>query len=206
MPGMGDPRLTQLSEHLYRFDDICNAYIIVDGDAALLIDCGSGAVVEALAETGASAVEWVLHTHHHRDQCAGTPALAAAGAKVAAPEHERHLFEEAELFWRTRRVYDNYDDRNTFFTAARDIPVDAALRNNLERGADYTAELEPPPGWRAGDAASVRLRAGERGEVRLQATAPDAGDGVRRLATARIAVDGTPHGPIAEALVTVAGR
>ena len=42
--------------------------------------------------------------------------------------------------------------------------------------------------------------------MRLQAAAPDAGDGIRRLVTARIAVDGQPHGPIAEALVTVAGR
>lgn len=88
MRGMADSRLTQLSEHLYCFSDICNVYVIVDEGAALLIDSGSGAVAEALADTGASAVEWVLHIHHHRDQCAGAPALAAAGAKVAAPEHE----------------------------------------------------------------------------------------------------------------------
>lgn len=126
---MGDSRLTRLSDHLYRFSDIVNTYIIVDDDKALLIDSGAGAVVGSLSETGASALEWVLHTHHHRDQCAGTPALAAGGARVAVPEHERHLFEEAELFWRTRRVYDNYDDRNTFFTTARNIAVDAALED-----------------------------------------------------------------------------
>ncbi len=79
------------------------------------------------------------------------------------------------------------------------------LRNNLERDATYTAALDPPPGWSAGAAASVRLRAGERGEVALQATAPADGDGIRRLVTARIDVDGQPHGAVAEALVTVGG-
>jgi hypothetical protein len=45
------------------------------------------------------------------------------------PEHERHLFEQAELFWRARRTYDNYNDRNTFFTLAEDVSVDAALED-----------------------------------------------------------------------------
>ena len=36
------------------------------------------------------------------------------------------------------------------------------------------------------------------------ATAPEAADGVRRLMTAEIAVDGVSQGPVAEALVTVA--
>ena len=35
-------RLTRLSERLYRFDDTCNVYLLVDGDAGLLIDAGSG--------------------------------------------------------------------------------------------------------------------------------------------------------------------
>ena len=86
----------------------------------------------------------------------------------------------------------------------RTVEYRLMLRNNLERDATYTAELDPPPGWSAGAPASVRLRAGERGEVALQAAAPAAGDGVRRLVTAQIAVDGQPQGAIAEALVTVA--
>ena len=49
--------------------------------------------------SASSAVEWVLHTHHHRDQCWGTPRLREHGAKVAVPEYERHLFDQAELFW-----------------------------------------------------------------------------------------------------------
>jgi len=75
------------------------------------------------------SIEWVLHTHHHRDQCWGTPRLRDHGARVAVPEYERHLFEGAELFWQTRRTFDNYNDRNTFFTIGKDLAVDAVLED-----------------------------------------------------------------------------
>jgi glyoxylase-like metal-dependent hydrolase (beta-lactamase superfamily II) len=122
-------RLTRRSEHLFHFDDTCNVYLIVDGDAGLLIDAGSGAVLDHVGEAGVRRIEWVLHTHHHRDQCWGTPRLREYGARVAVPEYERHLFAQAELFWQTRRTFDNYNDRNTFFTIGRDTPVDAVLED-----------------------------------------------------------------------------
>ena len=120
-------QLTKISASLYRFADICNVYVIVDGDSALLIDAGSGAVIDHLDKLGVSNVEWVLHTHHHRDQCVGTPQLRERGARVAVPEYEQHLFDQAETFWQTRRTYDNYNDRNTFFAIGQNIPVDAVL-------------------------------------------------------------------------------
>jgi glyoxylase-like metal-dependent hydrolase (beta-lactamase superfamily II) len=122
-------RLTQISEHLFFFSDTCNAYFLVDDDAGLLIDAGSGTVLDHLQEAGVKRVEWVLHTHHHRDQCWGTPRLRQHGARIAVPEYERHLFEQAELFWQTRRTFDNYNDRNTFFTIGENIPVDAVLED-----------------------------------------------------------------------------
>ena len=49
----------------------------------------------------------------------------------------------------------------------------------------------PPEGWSAGgDFAELTLPAEGKGEIRLAATAPAAADGVRRLMTAEIAVDG----------------
>ena len=122
-------RLTRLSDHLYRVTDTCNVYIIVEGDSALLIDAGSGVVVEHLDAVGVRQVDWVLHTHHHRDQCSGVPRLREHGARVVVPEYERHLFDQAELFWQTRRTYDNYNDRNTFFAAGENIAVDAVLED-----------------------------------------------------------------------------
>jgi glyoxylase-like metal-dependent hydrolase (beta-lactamase superfamily II) len=124
-----DQPLTKLSEHLYRFDDACCVYLLVEGDAGLLIDLGSGAVLEHLPTAGVKQIEWVLHTHHHRDQCWGDPRLREHGAQLAVPEYERHLFEQAELFWQTRRIFDNYNDRNTFFGSSQNIPVDAVLED-----------------------------------------------------------------------------
>lgn len=101
----------------------------MDGEAALVIDAGSGAVLEHLTEASVRQVEWVLHTHHHRDQCWGTPRLRHHGAKMAVPEYERHLFDQVEAFWQTRRTFDNYNDRNTFFSIGENIPVDAVLED-----------------------------------------------------------------------------
>ena len=125
---MGE-QLVRLSDHLYRFIDTCNVYLLTDGAAGLLIDAGSGAVLDHIHEAGVRQVEWVLHTHHHRDQCWGTPHLRHHDARVAVPEYERHLFEQAELFWQTRRTFDNYNDRNTFFAAGADVSVDALLED-----------------------------------------------------------------------------
>ena len=120
-------QLTQLSDHLYRFRDTCDVYLLVDGDHGLLIDCGSGSILNHVHEVGVKQIDWVLHTHHHRDQCWGTPELQKHGSKVAVPEYEKHLFDNAELFWQTRRTYDNYNDRNTFFTVANNIQIDTTL-------------------------------------------------------------------------------
>ena len=143
--------LVQLSDHLYRFTDTCQVYVLVEGEHALLIDSGSGGVFDALQELGVKQVEWVLHTHHHRDQCAGTPRARDAGARVAVPEYERHLFEQAELFWETRRVFDNYNDRNTFFAIAENIPVDAVLDDyEVFHWRGYEFEVLPAKGHTLG--------------------------------------------------------
>ena len=148
--------LVQLSPHLYRFTDTCQVYVLVDGDHALLIDAGSGAVLDALREIGVKHVDWVLHTHHHRDQCAGTPMIQTAGARVAVPEYERHLFEEPELFWQTRRVFDNYNDRNTFFSIGADVHVDAVLEDyEVFHWRGYEFEVLPAKGHTLGSSALV---------------------------------------------------
>ena len=113
----------KISDNLYLFRDTCNVFVVKDGNKALLIDFGSGRVLDHLADLGIGQIDWILHTHHHRDQCWGTPRLKEHGAQVAVPEYERHLFDQVELFWQTRRTYDNYNDRNTFFTSGRDLSV-----------------------------------------------------------------------------------
>ncbi|RWN50293.1 MBL fold metallo-hydrolase [Mesorhizobium sp.] len=121
--------LTQLSEHLWEFRDTCNVFVLQSGDEGLLIDAGSAAVLPHLRSIGIKQVSWVLHTHHHRDQCWGTPTLQKTGAKVAVPEFERHLFDNVEAYWQSRRIYDNYNNSSAFFSLGENIHVDALLED-----------------------------------------------------------------------------
>ena len=90
--------LNQISPNLYFLRDTCNVYVLKDGNRALLIDFGSGHVMDLLGQIGVSRVEAILHTHHHRDQCQGDSRAAAERIPIAVPEHERYLFEDAENF------------------------------------------------------------------------------------------------------------
>lgn len=94
----------RLSEHLYLVEDTCKVYLVTDGDKALAIDFGSGKVLEHLGTLGVTSLEWVLHTHYHRDQCQGDGKAVGAGAKVAAPEAERKFFEQASQLWAAGRI------------------------------------------------------------------------------------------------------
>jgi len=83
---------------LFMWTDVCNVYVLRDGDAVMLIDVGDGSVLEHLGEIGVRRVEWVLLTHHHREQCQGNPQLRAWQPQVAAPAKERALFERPADF------------------------------------------------------------------------------------------------------------
>ncbi len=121
----------KITDNLFVFEDTCNVFIVKQGTKAVLIDFGSGAVLDHLGALGIQTVDWVLHTHHHRDQCQGDWKLAGRKVPVAAPAHEAHLFDDAENFWRNRRVFHLYYVRNDFNTVTENIPV-------ARRLADYT--------------------------------------------------------------------
>jgi glyoxylase-like metal-dependent hydrolase (beta-lactamase superfamily II) len=78
---------------LYVWTDTCNVYVVRDGESALLIDLGDGSVLDHLGEIGVRQVDWVLFTHHHREQCQGAPKLKGRNAKIGVPAGERDLFE-----------------------------------------------------------------------------------------------------------------
>ena len=121
--------LIRHSENLWEFRDTCNVYVLKSGTDCLLIDTGSGTLMPHLAALGIERVDWVLHTHHHRDQCWGTPIIQRAGAKIAVPEYERHLFDNAEAYWQARRIYDNYNDSSAFYSLGENLSVDAILED-----------------------------------------------------------------------------
>ena len=125
-------RPEKLSDNLWVFEDTSKVYIVRDGSRAVLIDFGSGKVLDHLSDLGIDKVEWILHTHHHREQCQGDWRAVERGIPIAVPAHERHLFADAENFWRNRRVFHLYYVRNDFNTITENIPVARAL-------ADYSS-------------------------------------------------------------------
>ena len=67
----------------------------------------------------------------------GRLAAVERGIPIAVPAHERHLFADAENFWRNRRIFHLYYVRNDFNTITENIPVARPL-------ADYShLPLEP---------------------------------------------------------------
>jgi glyoxylase-like metal-dependent hydrolase (beta-lactamase superfamily II) len=96
------PSFVEVSPNIFQWTDTCNVYVLRDGDAALLVDLGDGSVLDHLAEIGVRTVEWVLFTHHHREQCQGGASLKGTGAKVAASAVEKPLFENPASFRKMR--------------------------------------------------------------------------------------------------------
>ena len=82
-------RLTQLSPSLWWYRDTCNVYLWTAGERGLLIDFGSGGILDVLERTGVREIVAIVHTHHHRDQCGGDDRAAALGIPIWVPARER---------------------------------------------------------------------------------------------------------------------
>lgn len=147
-PGFAQPDATAFPD-LFVWSDTCNVYVLRDGEAAVLIDLGDGSVLDRLPDLGVRRVEWVLFTHHHREQCQGAPRLEGSGAKMAGPEAERSLFERPTEF---RKMKVSLGDAFTVYGSSyvrppvQPIPLDRALTNNAVfrwRGHEFSCLSTP---------------------------------------------------------------
>ena len=144
-------KLTRISPNLFALNDSCNVYLLKNGDRGLLIDFGSGRILQFLGEMGISKIDGILHTHHHRDQCQGDAEAVAQHIPIYVPAQERYLFEDAENFWRNRHILDNYAVRNDFFTLTKNIQVADILRDyETFRWGNYELLIFPTPGHTLG--------------------------------------------------------
>ncbi len=153
----------KLGDNLFVLEDTCNVYLIRDGASCVLIDFGSGKILDHLKDLGVSKVDWVLHTHHHRDQCQGDAKAAGRAIPIAVPAHERHLFADAENFWRNRRVFHLYYVRNDFNTITENIPVARSLTDYSTfrwKGVDFF--VLPTPGHTLGSITLLATIGGRR--------------------------------------------
>src|SRR3569833_1120625 len=64
-------RPARISENLFVLADTCNVYLVKDRDRGVLVDFGSGRILDFLNELGVVAIDLILHTHYHRDQAQG---------------------------------------------------------------------------------------------------------------------------------------
>ena len=106
------PYFSEILPGLHRFKDIVNVYVLVRNGCALAIELGRGLVLDHLLELSADRLDWVLHTHHHRDLCIGDSKATDTEAKLAVPTSEAIHFSDAESHWRSWHIYVNYDLRN----------------------------------------------------------------------------------------------
>ncbi|WP_219836997.1 MBL fold metallo-hydrolase [Paenibacillus sp. R14(2021)] len=143
--------LEQISQHLYRYEDTCHVYVIKNGSEAVLIDFGSGAVLELLASIGIKKVSDVLMTHHHRDQGQGLDKAVAAGSRVWVPHHEQDLFANIDLHWHGREIYVNYNVRQDKFSVLEPIPIAGTLKDYANHHfGGYSFNVVPTPGHTSG--------------------------------------------------------
>jgi glyoxylase-like metal-dependent hydrolase (beta-lactamase superfamily II) len=153
----------KISDNLFHFEDTCHVFVVRDGSRAVLIDFGSGKILDHLGEMGISKVDWILHTHHHREQCQGDLLAAARGIPIAVPAHEKNLFADAENFWRNRRVFHLYNMRNDFNTVTHNIPVSRLLTDySTFRWGKYDFFIFPTPGHTMGSITILATIDGKR--------------------------------------------
>ncbi|HET7627900.1 MAG TPA: MBL fold metallo-hydrolase [Bacillales bacterium] len=143
--------MRQLFENVYVYEDTCHVYVLKNGEKAVLVDFGSGSVMDHMHEIGVRKVTDVLITHHHRDQLQGLAAPAAAGLNVWVPHTERDLIENADNHWQAREIYNNYNMRSDRFSSLASIPAAGTLKDYGEyEFCGYTMKVEPTPGHTIG--------------------------------------------------------
>jgi glyoxylase-like metal-dependent hydrolase (beta-lactamase superfamily II) len=120
----------QLTPHVWIFHDVVNVGVIRANEKALIIDSGEGLVLEAARRAGVGSIEWVLHTHHHRDQCSGAGLLKKEGVKMAVPASEAEFFRRATEFWceADRMIDHRYEFRPDLFVLRSSVLPDLELQ------------------------------------------------------------------------------
>ena len=142
---------TQISDELYLFRDTCNVYVLRSGREAMLVDFGSGDVLDHLTEIGVERVTDVLMTHHHRDQGQGLAQAVHAGAHIWVPHTEQDLFHSVDAHWQAREIYDNYNVRQDRFSLLESVPVTGTLEDyQVRQFGDHVVTVLPTPGHTPG--------------------------------------------------------
>src|SRR5829696_653595 len=144
-------RRVEVAPEVACFRDTCNVYVLRTGREAVLIDFGSGAVLDHLGELGVERVTDVLVTHHHRDQVQGLARARQEGIRIWVPPHERELIDDVDVRWERRPLDNDYDPRQDRFSLLEQVAVDGnVLEYRIARYGHLDAYALPTPGHTVG--------------------------------------------------------
>jgi glyoxylase-like metal-dependent hydrolase (beta-lactamase superfamily II) len=144
-------RSTDLAAGVTCFRDTCNVYVLRSGRDAVLVDFGSGAVLDHLAELGVDRVTDVLVTHHHRDQVQGLRRAVDAGVRIWVPPFERELIAGIDARWQTRQLENDYDLHQDRFSLLESVPVSGTVAEyRSRRYGGFEVYTLPTPGHTLG--------------------------------------------------------
>jgi glyoxylase-like metal-dependent hydrolase (beta-lactamase superfamily II) len=153
----------RIAEGVYRFEDTCHVYALVHDREAVLIDFGSGRILDHLAEYGVDRVTDVLVTHHHRDQVQGLSRAVAAGIRVWVPPVEQDLFARVDQHWQARTLLNYYDLRQDRFSLLEPVPITGTVPEyRTRRFGGYHITTLPTPGHTLGSVSYLVDVAGQR--------------------------------------------
>jgi glyoxylase-like metal-dependent hydrolase (beta-lactamase superfamily II) len=160
------PRTSAVEEvapGVVRFRDTCNVYALTGEGEAVLVDFGSGAVLDHLSALGVERVTDVLVTHFHRDQVQGLARAAAEGIRIWVPPLEAELIASVDAHWERRPIEHDYDLRQDRFALLEQVEVAgtvAEYRSRRYGGAELYAL--PTPGHTVGSLTYLVERDGRR--------------------------------------------
>ncbi len=138
------------------YPDTVNVYLIRTGREAILIDFGSGDILDHLAEHGADRVTDVLLTHFHRDVTQGLARAHAAGIRIWAPPTERDLIDRVDEHWQARPLDNIYDLREDRFSLLEPVPITGVVSEyRTVRYGGVDVLTVPTPGHTPGSVSYV---------------------------------------------------
>jgi glyoxylase-like metal-dependent hydrolase (beta-lactamase superfamily II) len=162
-PRRSDSACLPISDNCFQYRDTCNVYLLRAGREGILIDFGSGGILEELPQLGVDRVSDVLVTHHHRDQLQGLQRAVEAGIRIWVPAAEADLVHSVDAHWQAREVVNSYNNRQDRFSLLEPIPVSGTLRDySTFSWPGGSLRVEPTPGHTVGSITLVTEVDGRR--------------------------------------------
>lgn len=148
--------LMPVEKNIFLFQDTCNVYLVKDGKKGILIDYGSGDILDYLDQVGIEEITAVLFTHHHRDQAQGLNHCPLKDLKIWVPHMEQHFFNDIEGYWQGREIYNSYNNRQDRFSLLDSVAITGTLKDyGCYNFGNYQFTVLPTPGHTPGSVTLV---------------------------------------------------